>query len=123
MIQREVAVRLVSDPGGKEYGLPSVVAGIHSRRKLAFRVPPQVFYPAPSVESAVVVLDRVPAPEGAERAIQIASAGFQQRRKMLRRSLAGVFDDPVASMEEAEIDPTARAEDLTPADYVRLATT
>jgi 16S rRNA (adenine1518-N6/adenine1519-N6)-dimethyltransferase len=123
MVQREVAERLVADPGGKEYGLPSVVAGIHSRRKLSFRVPPQVFYPAPNVESAVVVLDRVPAPEAAERAIQIASAGFQQRRKMLRRSLAGVFEDPIATLERAEIDPTARAEDLTPADYVRLATT
>lgn len=123
MIQREVAVRLVADPGGKEYGLPSVVAGIHSRRKLAFRVPSQVFYPAPNVESAVVVLDRVQAPEGAERAIRIAAAGFQQRRKMLRRSLAGVFDDPVSTMEKAEIDPTARAEDLTPADYVKLANT
>ncbi len=123
MVQREVAVRLVADPGGKEYGLPSVVAGIHSRRKLLFRVPPHVFYPAPSVESAVVVLDRVPAPEVAERAIQIAAAGFQQRRKMLRRSLAGVFEDPVATMDKAEIDPTARAEDLAPADYVRLATT
>jgi 16S rRNA (adenine1518-N6/adenine1519-N6)-dimethyltransferase len=123
MVQREVAERLVADPGGKEYGLPSVVSGIHSRRKLSFRVPPQVFYPAPNVESAVVALDRVPAPDGAERAIQIAAAGFQQRRKMLRRSLAGVFEDPVATLEKAEIDPTARAEDLAPADYVRLANT
>jgi len=123
MVQREVAERLVADPGGKEYGLPSVVAGIHARRTIAFRVPPQVFYPAPSVESAVVVLDRVAAPEAAERAIEIASNGFQQRRKMLRRSLSGVLDDPVADLERAGIDPTARAEDLTPADYVRLAAT
>lgn len=123
MVQREVAERLVADPGGKAYGLPSVVTGVHSRRKLSFRVPPQVFYPAPSIESAVVVLDRVPAPEAAERAVEIAAAGFQQRRKMLRRSLAGVFVDPVATLEKAEIDPTARAEDLSPADYVRLAIT
>jgi 16S rRNA (adenine1518-N6/adenine1519-N6)-dimethyltransferase len=121
MVQREVADRLVAGPGGKDYGLPSVVAGIHCARSLAFRVPPQVFYPAPRVDSAVVVLDRVQAPPSAERAIAIAAAGFQQRRKMLRRSLAAVFEDPVVSLQEAGIEPTARAEDLTPGDYVRLA--
>jgi 16S rRNA (adenine1518-N6/adenine1519-N6)-dimethyltransferase len=123
MVQREVAERLVARPGGKEYGLPSVVAGIHTLGTIAFRVPPQVFYPAPGVESAVVVLDRIDAPESAERAIEIASNGFGQRRKMLRRSLSSVFDDPVSKLEMAGIDPTARAEDLTPADYVRLAST
>ena len=123
MVQREVAERLVARPGGKEYGLPSVVAGIHTRGAIAFRVPPQVFYPAPGVESAVVVLDRIDAPETAERAIEIASCGFRQRRKMLRRSLSAIFDDPVSKLQSSGIDPTARAEDLTPADYVRLAAT
>lgn len=121
MVQREVAERLVAEPGSREYGLPSVVAGIHSDRKLSFRVPPQVFYPAPSVESAVVILDRKPAPPRAERAIEIAAAGFQQRRKMLRRSLEAVFDDPVSVLQEAGIDPTTRAEDLAPHGYVTLA--
>jgi 16S rRNA (adenine1518-N6/adenine1519-N6)-dimethyltransferase len=121
MVQREVAERLIAEPGGKEYGLPSVVAGIHSRRTIDFRVPPQVFFPAPSVESAVVLLDRTVAPGTSERAIEIASNAFQQRRKMLRRSLARVFDDPASALEMAGIDPTARAEDLAAADYVRLA--
>jgi 16S rRNA (adenine1518-N6/adenine1519-N6)-dimethyltransferase len=123
MVQREVAERLVAEPGGGLYGIPSVVAGIHARSRLAFRVPPQVFYPPPKVESAVVVLDRAPAPEGAERAIEIAGVAFNQRRKMLRRSLAALFEDPVAVLEVAGIDPTARAEDLSPADYLRLART
>jgi 16S rRNA (adenine1518-N6/adenine1519-N6)-dimethyltransferase len=121
MVQSEVAERLVAEPGSKAYGLPSLVAGIHARRKLMFRVPPHVFFPAPNVESAVVVLDRIRAPDCAERAIEIAAAGFNQRRKMLRRSLSGLFDDPVSSLEEAGLDPTSRAEDLSPADYVRLA--
>lgn len=121
MMQREVAERLVSKPGSNHYGLPSVVAGIHSEAHLAFRVPPQVFYPQPNVESAVVVLDRVPAPEGSERAIEIAAAGFNQRRKMLRRSLDAVFADPEPILREAGIDPTARAEDLAPSDYLNLA--
>ena len=121
MVQREVADRLVAEPGGKAYGLPSVVTGIHSRRRLVFRVPPQVFFPQPSVESAVVVLDRVPPPPGAERAIELAAAGFGQRRKMLRRSLTEVFDDPAVALKQAGIDPTARAEQLSADDYVRLA--
>jgi 16S rRNA (adenine1518-N6/adenine1519-N6)-dimethyltransferase len=121
MVQREVAERLVAGPGNKQYGLPSVVAGIHAVGRLAFTVPAQVFYPPPRVESAVVVLDRLAAPEGAERAIEIAAAGFSQRRKMLRGALAGVFDDPAAALVRTGIDPTARAEDLSPADYLALA--
>ena len=121
MMQREVAERLVARPGNRQYGLPSVVTGIHAVGRLAFTVPAQVFYPPPRVESAVIVLDRVAAPEGAERAIEIAAAGFNQRRKMLRGALAGVFDDPVEALVRTGIDPTARAEDLSPADYLALA--
>jgi 16S rRNA (adenine1518-N6/adenine1519-N6)-dimethyltransferase len=121
MMQREVAERLVARPGTASYGLPSVVTGIHSQARLAFTVPPQVFYPAPRVESAVVVMDRVPAPPGAERAVELARAGFAKRRKMLRASLAGVVADPVALMTSAGLEPTRRAETLTPSDFLRLA--
>jgi 16S rRNA (adenine1518-N6/adenine1519-N6)-dimethyltransferase len=121
MVQREVAERLVAAPGSKAYGLPSVIVGLHARGNLALRVPPQVFYPPPNVESAVVVMDRVPVAEGADRAAEIAAAGFQQRRKMLRRSLDSVFDDPTAALIAAGVDPTARAEDLSPAAYLELA--
>ena len=121
MIQREVAERLVAGPGSKQYGLPSVIVGIHTRARLAFRVPAQVFYPAPKVESAVVVLDRVPSPDESKRAIEIAATAFNQRRKMLRGSLAGKFDDAGTALEAAGIDPTSRAEDLSPEDYLTLA--
>ncbi|MEX2250574.1 MAG: 16S rRNA (adenine(1518)-N(6)/adenine(1519)-N(6))-dimethyltransferase RsmA [Acidimicrobiia bacterium] len=121
MVQREVAERFAAVPGSKDYGLPSVVTGIHAPARIAFRVPPQVFYPASSVDSAVVVMDRVSTPPGAARAIELAAAGFNQRRKMLRRSLAGTLEDPVATIRAAGLDPTSRAEDLTPADFLRLA--
>jgi 16S rRNA (adenine1518-N6/adenine1519-N6)-dimethyltransferase len=121
MVQREVAVRFVAQPGTEDYGLPSVVAGIHSEAAIRFTVPPQVFYPPPKVASAVIDIRRVPAPGGSDRAIELARAGFGQRRKMLRRSLESVLDDPVASLEEAGIPPTRRAEDLSPEDYLRLA--
>lgn len=121
MVQLEVAKRFVAVPGEGDYGIPSVVAGIHTDAELSFNVPPQVFYPAPRVESAVVVMARRPAPAEAEAAIELAKAGFGQRRKMLRRSLASVLDDPTAVLERAGFDQTARAEDLSPQDYLALA--
>jgi len=121
MVQREVAERFVANPGTKDYGLPSVIGSIYAEARLAFRVPPQVFYPPPRVESAVVVLDRKPMPEYADAAVQLARAGFGQRRKMLRRSLQSVVTDPVSLLEQAGFDETARAENLLPSDYLRLA--
>jgi 16S rRNA (adenine1518-N6/adenine1519-N6)-dimethyltransferase len=121
MVQMEVARRFAADPGTDDYGLPSVVVGIHADASVAFTVPPQVFYPPPRVESAVVVMRRKPAPLAAEVAIELARAGFGQRRKMLRRSLVSVLDDPVATLERAGIDPTSRAEDLAPEDFIALA--
>ena len=121
MVQEEVARRFVAAPGSPDYGLPSVVAGIFTYAVLVFDVPPQVFYPPPRVDSAVVVMDRKQAPDHAERAIALARGGFGQRRKMLRRSLASVLDDPVSALEAAELDPTKRAEDLSPEDFLSLA--
>lgn len=121
MVQREVAERLVASPGTGDYGIPSVVTQIHTHAELAFRVPAQVFLPAPRVESAVVVMDRKPAPREAEWAIELARAGFGQRRKMLRRSLSELLADPSSALEQASIDPADRAEQLTPEDYLRLA--
>ncbi|MGD2042117.1 MAG: 16S rRNA (adenine(1518)-N(6)/adenine(1519)-N(6))-dimethyltransferase RsmA [Acidimicrobiia bacterium] len=121
MMQKEVARRFAASVGSDDYGLPSVVAGIHTDASVVFTVPPQVFYPPPRVESAVVVMVRKSAPEIAERAVELARAGFGQRRKMLRRSLSSVLDDPVSTLEAAGIDPTSRAEDLSPDDFLKLA--
>jgi 16S rRNA (adenine1518-N6/adenine1519-N6)-dimethyltransferase len=121
MLQREAVERLAAGPGSKVYGVPSVVAGLHAAVAVALRVPPTVFLPRPEVESAVAVLERRPAAGDTERAIQLATVAFSQRRKMLRRSLAGVLDDPEATLAAAGIDPTGRAEDVEPAGYLRLA--
>lgn len=121
MVQREVGERMLAEPGSKTYGLPSVVVGLHATGRMAMTVPPQVFEPPPRVESVVVHLDRLPAPAEAEAAIAIAAAAFNQRRKMLRRSLATVLDDPEATLEAAGVDPTARPEQLAPVDYVAIA--
>lgn len=121
MVQQEVADRLLAEPGSRTYGLPSVIVGLHARASEAFKVPPQAFEPQPRVDSRVVVLDRKPAPPYCERAISIAAAGFGQRRKMLRGSLKAVFENPSALLEKAGIDPTLRAEDLGPFDFVSIA--
>ncbi len=121
LVQKEVADRFVAAPGGKEYGLPSIIAQIYTKPTVAFRVPPQVFFPPPTVESSVVVMPRIEFPQTADRAIQLAQAAFGQRRKMLRRSLDGVLDDPTQILESVGIAPTRRAEDLSPAEFLALA--
>ncbi len=121
LVQREVADRLLAAPGTRTYGLPSVVNALHATGTKAFTVAPTVFYPMPSVESTVVELVRRPAPEHAERAIEIAAVAFGQRRKMVRRSLADVLPDPSATFERCGVDPTARAQDLSPEAFVAIA--
>jgi 16S rRNA (adenine1518-N6/adenine1519-N6)-dimethyltransferase len=121
MVQLEVARRLVAEPGSPDYGLASVVTRIHGRPRLAFTVPPQVFYPPPRVESAVVHVLRGVAPPFAARAIQLAGAAFRQRRKMLRGSLRSVMADPETALTVAGIEPTRRPQTLTAEDFLRLA--
>jgi 16S rRNA (adenine1518-N6/adenine1519-N6)-dimethyltransferase len=121
LVQREVAERLLAGPGSRTYGIPSIVTTLHATGSVAFAVAPTVFYPEPSVASAVVELVRHPAPAAAERAIEIATAAFGQRRKMVRRSLAGVMLEPLGVLERCGIDPTLRAEDLAPEAYRLIA--
>ncbi len=122
MVQREVADRFTAKPGSKQFGLPTVVIDLHAEIKFGFAVAPQVFFPPPQVASAVVSLKRrTEVSEFAEAATGLAAVGFSQRRKMLRSSLKGTLDDPVAACEAAGIDPTLRAESLTTADWLALA--
>ena len=89
---------------------------------LAGRVPPTVFVPKPKVESALVRLDRRRQPAvdfDRARLFRLVDIGFGQRRKMLRRSLAGVVD--AACFAEAGVAPEARPEELTLEQWARLA--
>lgn len=121
MLQSEVVDRLLAAPGTSQYGVPSIITALHARMVATFTVPPYVFVPPPAVDSAVVVLERVKADPWAPDAITLAKAAFGQRRKMLRRSLTSVFDDPSVLLEASGIDPTRRAETVTPQEYLRLA--
>lgn len=122
MLQREVADRLVAQQGTAAYGLPTVSAALRADVRFGFAVPPQVFFPQPEVGSAVIALNRIEPPPLADVAERLAAVAFNQRRKMLRRSLAERLSDPVALLEQAGIDPAARPEELGALDWVALAT-
>jgi 16S rRNA (adenine1518-N6/adenine1519-N6)-dimethyltransferase len=124
MFQKEVADRLAATPRSKDYGRLSVLAQHVCIVQRLFDVAPSAFVPPPKVTSSVVRL--TPRSVG-DRLVDLAilervtAAAFGQRRKMLRRSLAGLFADPAAVLTGLGLRPTARAEELGVADFVRLA--
>ena len=125
MVQREVGERLCAGPGDPAYGAVSVKVAYWATASLAGRVPASVFVPRPRVESVLVDIRRRPAPAvdpaevDATRLLGLVRAGFATRRKMLRRSLAGLVDQ--AAFEAAGVDPQGRAEDLDVQAWGRLA--
>jgi len=125
MVQAEVGERLAATPGSKVYGAPSVKAAWFADVRLAGHIGRSIFWPVPNVDSILVRLDRHEAPgTEAERLATFAliDAAFGQRRKMLRQSLNSVLGpDSSAIIERAGIDPTARGEVLTVADFLAIA--
>ncbi|MEY2402711.1 MAG: rRNA (adenine1518-N6/adenine1519-N6)-dimethyltransferase [Acidimicrobiaceae bacterium] len=122
MVQREVGERLAASPGTKAYGIPSVKVAYWANAQVVGRVGPTVFWPKPKVDSALVRIERriEPATTADPDALfTLVRAGFGQRRKMLRGSLAGLVD--AAGFERAGVSAEARAEELSVEDWGRLA--
>ena len=123
MVQREVADRWTAPPGDRLYGVPSVLLALCAAPTFRRNVGRDVFAPPPRVDSALVALRRTgPAPDPAVRAL--VRAAFAQRRKTLLNALsAGGMDrdDVRAACARAGVDPGARAEDVTPAQFARMA--
>lgn len=121
MVQREVADRLVARVGDDAYGIPSVKVAYWATARIIMRVPPDVFYPRPNVDSAVVRIERKPEVVAVDRGVlfELVRKAFGQRRKMLRRSLSGVVSD--AQFEAADVRPEARPEELDVEVWCRLA--
>ena len=125
MVQREVGERLAAGPGDEAYGAVSVKVAYWAEARVAGRVPASVFVPRPNVESVLVDIRRraVPAvdPEAVDpgRLFAVVRAGFATRRKMLRRSLAGVVSPD--AFAAAGVAPESRAEDLDVEAWGRLA--
>ncbi|WP_417572918.1 16S rRNA (adenine(1518)-N(6)/adenine(1519)-N(6))-dimethyltransferase RsmA [Paratractidigestivibacter faecalis] len=133
MVQAEVADRICAAPGNKTYGAYTAKLALLARPTGRFEVGPGNFMPPPHVDSAVVRLDRMPMadpvsgePLSAERAARVAEvidAAFAQRRKTIRNSMGanGFEKDALdAAFAVCDIAPTARAETLSPEDFVRL---
>ncbi|WP_448578518.1 16S rRNA (adenine(1518)-N(6)/adenine(1519)-N(6))-dimethyltransferase RsmA [Thermaurantiacus sp.] len=119
MFQKEVADRIVALPGGKAYGRLAVLAAFRARSRILMRLPPRAFTPSPRVESAVVQL--FPSPPLMEVPMplleEVTRLAFGQRRKMLRQSLKA----HLGALEAAGIDPSRRAETLSPQEFAAIA--
>lgn len=122
MLQREVVDRLVAPPGSRDYGRLSAAVAARAQAQALFTIGPGAFKPPPRVQSAVVRLQPRPAPfeiADFDAYDRVVTAAFGQRRKTLRNALARLLDaDAIAA---AGVEPGARAETVTPAQFAALA--
>ena len=131
MVQKEVADRLSEKPGSKIYGTPSVKLAWYGTAERVCVIGRNVFWPAPNVDSALVLFKRypgghTPAADNADGAVvdretvfRLIDAAFGQRRKTLHAALKKIV--PSEAFEKAGIDPTRRGETLTIDEFVALA--
>lgn len=131
MMQQEVAERLIAAPGGKDYGILSVILQYHFTLVRLFTLGPGNFYPPPKVDSTVVSLaPRRPEPQADDPNLlaRVVKAAFGQRRKTLKNSLtagaASLGLSPEAlltTLKALGLDPGRRAETLSVAEFVALS--
>ena len=129
LVQKEVAERLAAEPG--DMSILAVSAQLYADVSLGDIVPSELFTPPPKVDSQVVILRTMPAPlvakDDEKPFFRVVKAGFSAKRKKLRSSLAGGLgiDKSAAEtlLKTADINPDARAEDLTIAEWQQLAAT
>ena len=123
MLQKEVVERMTAAPGGAAYGRLSVMLQVHYQMEHLFDVPPEAFDPPPRVTSAIVRM--VPDARLSAQIVNQAGFGllvmqaFGQRRKMLRNTLSAYHQ--VVALESVGIAPTARAEEVSPQQFVSYA--
>ena len=124
MFQREVAERIVAQPGSKAFGRLAILAQWRAQARIVLDLPPEAFTPPPKVRSAVVHLTALPAPRfPADPVIlsKVTATAFGQRRKMLRASLKQLSPGIEDILRDVGIDPTARAETLSLEQFCALA--
>jgi 16S rRNA (adenine1518-N6/adenine1519-N6)-dimethyltransferase len=129
MVQAEVAERLAAEPGGKDYGVPSVKVRFYGRVRRFGMVSPTVFWPIPRVYSGLVRIDRYetspwPTDEAfRQHVFELVDIAFAQRRKTSRNAFAewaGSGNESANRLLAASIDPARRGETLAIDDFVRL---
>ncbi len=124
MFQREVAERLVAKPDTKAYGRLSVLLQWRAKAKILFDVSRAAFVPPPKITSSVVRIEPLAEPVAPARLCDLektTAAAFGQRRKMLRQSLKTLSPEAEELVLAAGLDPTARAQTLSVADFAALA--
>lgn len=128
MFQREVGQRLIAPPGGKNYGILSVLCQLWYRIEVVTLVKPGAFRPPPRVDSIVLAFDLLPAPrvDPVDEKLfrKLVKGAFTQRRKTLRNSLlaAGFAADAIDSaLAGAQVNPRRRGETLTLEEFSTLA--
>ena len=128
MVQKEVAERVIAEPGSKIYGALSVAVQYHTEPRIVREVAPRSFIPAPEVASAVIACRKRSAPPvetSDERMFfRVVRASFGQRRKTLANALLGVGVSKEAvrcALEAAGIDAKRRGETLSLAEFARLS--
>ncbi|MCM1324227.1 MAG: 16S rRNA (adenine(1518)-N(6)/adenine(1519)-N(6))-dimethyltransferase RsmA [Acetobacter sp.] len=123
MFQKEVADRILAETGTKDYGRLSVMAQLQCDVIRLFDLPPSCFVPAPKIWSSVLLFKpktAVVSPDLLAKVELLTGAAFGQRRKMIRQSLKGI-GGILAHLEALGIEPTLRAEDLSPEQYLNIA--
>ncbi|MBZ5562009.1 MAG: 16S rRNA (adenine(1518)-N(6)/adenine(1519)-N(6))-dimethyltransferase RsmA [Acidobacteriia bacterium] len=127
LMQREVAERVVAQPGSRAYGYLSVLAQLHAQPRITLEVPPGAFSPPPQVDSALVDFRMVPRfvswTTGEIRAfLDFVKRCFAQKRRNLRNNLAGIYarNGLEQALMREQVLPNARAEQLTLEQFGRL---
>ncbi len=127
MVQAEVADRMCAGPGSRVYGVPSAKLAWYAEARSAGTVPRNVFWPVPNVDSKLVTFTHHDPPAttaSREEVFAVIDAAFGQRRKTLRAALAGWAGFPAKAedaLRAAGVDPGARGESLTVAEFARIA--
>lgn len=130
MVQKEVADRMVADPGGKIYGALSVVVQYYAEPSKVVKVPRSVFMPQPNVESSVVRLEKRPEPpvdlKAPDLFFKTVRSAFMKRRKTLLNALSSgelavSKEDTKTVLESCGIDPKRRGETLDMNEFAALA--
>lgn len=124
MVQEEVARRFTAKPGTKEYGSLTIFLNFFTRPKYAFQVSNQCFFPKPSVQSAVVILElrEPPQVDSVENFFKLTRTAFQHRRKMLRGSLRELHEPKIVeeALERIGVSPQSRPEELSLDQWLAL---
>lgn len=124
MFQREVAERIVAEPGTTAFGRLSVLTQWRARARILFDVDARAFRPIPGVTSSLVRIEPLTSSLGEARVAdleRVTAALFGQRRKMLRQSLKQLSPDANALLASSGIDPRARPQDIGVSQFAALA--